>query len=276
MKVSLSKINDDEEEKVFAQTSEPLKYNLDEYSLPPIIRNILKSLKIKEQIEISTALKEELVPEFEENTHGMFKREWIEHVGEIDDKTGMKRLMIIVLEMTEFENPECMHALYMVEKLPRLLKMKNIATKFFQMQNWAKACKVYQRIYSHFNLKDIYNNLHHEDETTEDFKSLKIELDKIQLQSLTNILVVKSKLKEWNDIIEMSAKALEIQPDNVKALFFRARAYLNLSEYDQSIELFNKVLSIDKDNKDAIKELAIAKKELKKYHDKEKEMFKFK
>lgn len=135
---------------------------------------------------------------------------------------------------------------------------------------------MYQKIYSHFNLKDIYNNINHEDENSEEYKKAKEELDKIQIQTLTNILVVKTKMKDWKDIIEISDKALELEPENIKALFFRGRALLNLTEYEKAIEIFNKILSLDKDNTDAVKELARAKKERKAYEDKCKALFKFK
>lgn len=131
-------------------------------------------------------------------------------------------------------------------------------------------------MYSHFNLKDIYNNINHEDENSEEYKKAKEELDKIQIQTLTNILVVKTKMKDWKDIIEISDKALELEPENIKALFFRGRALLNLTEYEKAIEIFNKILSLDKDNADAVKELARAKKERKAYEDKCKALFKFK
>ena len=131
-------------------------------------------------------------------------------------------------------------------------------------------------MYSHFNLKDIYNNLQEEDKESEKYKKTEEELKKIEIQSLTNIMVVKSKLKEWQDIVDISPKALEIDPNNIKALFFRGKAFLNLLEYDQAIEIFQKIQTIDSENKDVVKEIAKAKKEKKKYLEKQKELFKFK
>lgn len=131
-------------------------------------------------------------------------------------------------------------------------------------------------MYSHFNLKDIYNNINHEDENSEEYKQAKEELDKIQIQTLTNILVVRTKMKDWKDIIEISDKALQLEPENVKALFFRGRALLNLTEYEKAIEIFNKLLAMDNANVDAAKELARAKKERKAYEEKCKNLFKFK
>lgn len=131
-------------------------------------------------------------------------------------------------------------------------------------------------MYSHFNLKDIYNNLQEEDKESEKYKKTEEELKKIEIQSLTNIMVVKSKLKGWQDIVDISPKALEIDPNNIKALFFRGKAFLNLLEYDQALEIFQKIQTIDSENKDVVKEIAKAKKEKKKYLEKQKELFKFK
>lgn len=237
LKVAYKKLGDEDRE-VFLMTSEPLSYTMDEYTLPPLIRNVLKSSKTYELFELHTILKDECLPEFEDEKYGNFKESWFTKVGEVDEKTGLQNWIVFTIEMTEFETPESMHALYFADKFPRLLRMKNIATKFFKAKNWEKACKQYQRIYSHFNLKDIFNNIHHEDENSEEYKALSVEYKKLEIQTLTNILVVKSKLKHWSDIIEMSDKVLEKEPNNVKALFFRGKSLLNTQEYNSAIDLF--------------------------------------
>ena len=238
IKVFYNKIKDEEEEEVFCVTKEPLEYTLDDYTLPPLIRNILKTQKLREVVEIHTILKEECIPEFEDEAHGNFKPEWFDKVGKEDPETGKLYWIVFTIEMTDFDTPEAMHGLFMKEKVPRLLRMKMIASKFVKAKNWEKAWKLYQRIYSHFNLKDIYNNLNKEDETSDEFLKIKEELDKIQIQTLTNILVVKNKLEHWSDIIEISDKALEIEPENIKALFFRGKALKNLHEYEKAKDLF--------------------------------------
>ena len=139
LKVAYNKLSEDEEEEVLVLTDEPVEYELDGYMIPPLLRNILKSLKLREVIEIHTILKDELIPEFEDEVHGLFKKEWYDKVGEIDPKTGRQRWIVFTLEMTDFDTPESMHALYIAEKAPRLLRFKNIATKFFKAQNWPKA-----------------------------------------------------------------------------------------------------------------------------------------
>jgi tetratricopeptide (TPR) repeat protein len=130
-------------------------------------------------------------------------------------------------------------------------------------------------MYSHYNLKDIYNNIQKEDEESESYKSIKCELEKLEINTLTNILVVKSKLEDWTDIINFSEKALKKDPENVKALFFRGKALGNLHEYDQAIDTLKKVIELDEDNAEAKKEIAKVKKEKKEFLEKEKQMFKF-
>jgi len=139
IKVAYKKHSDNDDEQVFVLTKEPLEYTLDEYTLPPLIRNILKSLKLKEVIEVHTVLKEECIPEFEDEAHGLFKKEWFDNVGELDEASGQINWIVFTLEMTDFYTPESMHALYMNEKIPRLLRIKDIAAKFFKAQNWPKA-----------------------------------------------------------------------------------------------------------------------------------------
>jgi len=275
IRITYNKLSKDEEEEELVHTKEPLVYTLDEYTFPPLLRSIMKTLKLHELIEVHTILKDECIPEFEDDAHGLFKKEWFDKVGEIDEKTGNQRWIVFYLEMIDFDTPENMHALEIAEKMPRLLRIKNLATKFFQKKDWKNACKQFQRMYSHYNLKDIYNNIQHEDEESEQYKSAKKELEKLELQSLTNILVAKSKLKDWKDLVEFSEKALKMDPTNIKALFFSGKAYGYLQEYEKAIEILTKVVELDSSNTDAVKEIAKIKKEKKNYYEKQKEMFKY-
>lgn len=139
IKIMYNKMSEDEEELILVHTKDPLTYTLDEYTFPPVLRAIMKTLKLNELIEVHTILKEECIPEFEDETNGLFKKEWFNKVGEIDEITGNQRWIVFYLEMLDFETPENMHALFIEEKLPRMLRLKNIATKFFKKQDWARA-----------------------------------------------------------------------------------------------------------------------------------------
>jgi hypothetical protein len=238
IKVAYRPLYEGQEEEVLMQTTKPIRYTLDDYTFPPLLRDMLKSLKNDELAEVHTIRKKQCIPEFEDEEHGHFASSWFDKVGEIDEKTGETNWMVFTIEMTDFDSPEAMHALFFHEKLPRLLRIKALAIKFFKKQDWAYAYKIYYRLWTHYNLKDIYNNLQKEDEESSEYKEMKAELEKLQLQTLTNILVTKSKLEHWNDVVEMSEKALVLDPVNIKALFFRGRAYLNLLEFDSATELF--------------------------------------
>jgi hypothetical protein len=139
IKITYNKMSEFEEEQMLVNLKEPLEYTLDEYVFPPILRAIMKTLKLNELIEVHTILKEECIPEFEDEVHGLFTKELFDKVGEIDEKTGNQRWIVFNLEMLDFNTPENMHALFISEKLPRMLRLKNIATKFFKKQDWARA-----------------------------------------------------------------------------------------------------------------------------------------
>ena len=275
IKTSYNKFSEEEKEEVLCDTEKPVEYELDGYMLPPLLRNIMKTFKLNEKVEVHTILKDEIIPEFEDEKNNLFKTEWFDKVGEIDEATGNQRWIIFTIELIAFETPEAMHGLFMKDKIPRLMRLKEIGGRFFKMQNWPKALKTYQRLYSHFNLKDIYNNLQKEDANSEKYKILIKEFKKIELQSLTNILVVMNKLKYWKEMVEITPKALELDPKNIKALFLDGKAQLNLAEYDQAIGNFKEILKIDPENKEAAKELLKCKKEKKKYQDKSRAMYKF-
>ena len=75
--------------------------------------------------------------------------------------------------------------------------MKNIAGQFFKKGNFKKASKIYQKINGYYSFGDSTNNYAKEDEESEDFKKSNIELQSFKLTCFLNLVVCKSKMKEW-------------------------------------------------------------------------------
>lgn len=75
-----------------------------------------------------------------------------------------------------------------------------------------------------------------------------------------NLVVCKFKLKEYQSIIGITDQVLEMDPNNIKCLYFRGKAYLELQEYDNSVNCLQKLVQIDPNHVDGRNELARAKK----------------
>lgn len=58
-------------------------------------------------------------------------------------------------------------------------------------------------------------------------------------------MVCKHKLKEWSSIVGITDQVLEMDPNNVKCLYFRGNALLELQEYERSVECLAKLVQTD-------------------------------
>ena len=79
--------------------------------------------------------------------------------------------------------------------------MKLIAGAFFKTGNFKKAAKLYQKINGYYNFGDSTNNYLKEDAESEDYLVPYKELMSIKVVSFMNLVVCKSKLKEWESIV---------------------------------------------------------------------------
>lgn len=86
-----------------------------------------------------------------------------------------------------------------------------------------------------------------------------------------NLVVCKHKMKEWNSVIGITDQILSetMDPKNVKAMYFRAQAQLNMGLYEEAVKTVERLLEIDPEHKEAKKFLTMAKKERQQYRERE-------
>jgi FK506-binding protein 4/5 len=70
-----------------------------------------------------------------------------------------------------------------------------------------------------------------------------------------NIAACDIKLGEWREAIEFCDKALDIEPQNQKALYRKGKALALLQEWDESKKIFQSLLQLDPENNDVKREL---------------------
>ncbi|GJT04949.1 rotamase FKBP 1 [Tanacetum coccineum] len=100
------------------------------------------------------------------------------------------------------------------------------------------------------------------------------EADKKQARALIascslNDAACKLKLKDYKEAVKLCTKVLEIESKNVKALYRRAQAYINLVDLDLAELDIKKALEIDPDNRDAKLEYKVLKEKMKEYNKKD-------
>ncbi|GFQ08011.1 peptidyl-prolyl cis-trans isomerase fkbp65 [Phtheirospermum japonicum] len=87
----------------------------------------------------------------------------------------------------------------------------------------------------------------------------KLQANTLRLSCYLNAAACKLKLGEYQHVSRLCTKVLELDPQNVKALFRRSQAYMRTSDLEKAEEDINGALSIDPNNK----EVKIKHKELK-------------
>ena len=71
----------------------------------------------------------------------------------------------------------------------------------------------------------------------------------------TNLTVCKFKMQEWQSVVAITDQVLEMDPNAVKALWFRGKAFAMLKEWDNAIDALQKACKIDQGNAEFRKEL---------------------
>ena len=80
-----------------------------------------------------------------------------------------------------------------VERVERVLLLKEISNKLFRAQKFYKAAKIYIRIFEFFKSKDSKGNYLKEDSTTDEFLEAIERLKELEKTNLTNLAVINLK-----------------------------------------------------------------------------------
>jgi tetratricopeptide (TPR) repeat protein len=82
----------------------------------------------------------------------------------------------------------------------------------------------------------------------------------IKVTTFLNLVVCKYKTKEFESIIGITDQIIEMDPNNVKCLYFRGKALIELKEYSKAVDCFTKLVHVDPNHAEGRKELENAKK----------------
>jgi hypothetical protein len=111
------------------------KFDLEEYSVPGIIRKILKTTKLREVVEVRTTRKDKLLTHFDDTP--CFKKEWFEN---------LQNECVITFALVGFEQKDFIFKLLVTEKIARFKHLRAVATRFYKAGNLTKAEKIYTKI----------------------------------------------------------------------------------------------------------------------------------
>ncbi|KAI4374419.1 hypothetical protein MLD38_012416 [Melastoma candidum] len=143
------------------------------------------------------------------------------------------------------------------EKIEAAGKKKEEGNLLFKAGKYARASKRYEKA-----VKLIEYDSSFGEEEKKQAKALKVACN-------LNDAACKLKLKDYKQAEKLCTKVLELESTNVKALYRRAQAYIQLTDFDLAEFDIKKALEIDPENRDVKVEYKVLKEKVKEYNKKD-------
>ncbi|KAJ6839195.1 70 kDa peptidyl-prolyl isomerase-like isoform X1 [Iris pallida] len=165
--------------------------------------------------------------------------------------------VVYELELVSFEKEKESWDMNTAEKIEAAGKKKEEGNVLFKLGKYARASKRYEKAAKLIE----YDSSFSEDEKKQS-KVLKVTCN-------LNNAACKLKLKDYKQAEKLCTKVLENDSRNVKALYRRAQAYIQLADLDLAEIDIKKALEIDPDNRDVKLEYRTLKEKMKEYNKRE-------
>lgn len=158
------------------------------------------------------------------------------------------------LELVSFEKEKESWDLNTQEKIEAAGKKKEEGNVLFKLAKYARASKRYEKA-----VKFIEYDSSFSEEEKKQAKALKVSCN-------LNDAACKLKFKDYKQAVKLCTKVLELESTNVKALYRRAQAYMNLADLEEAEIDIKKALEIDPNNRDVKLEYKTLKEKMKEYN----------
>ncbi|CAH1431957.1 unnamed protein product [Lactuca virosa] len=143
------------------------------------------------------------------------------------------------------------------EKIEAAGKKKEEGNMLFKAGKYEKASKRYEK-----GVKYIDYDASFSEEEKKQAKVLKVSCN-------LNNAACKLKMKEYKEAEKLCTKVLEMESRNVKALYRRAQAYINVGDLDLAEIDIKKALEIEPENRDVKMEYKVLKEKMREYNKKD-------
>eukprot|EP00850_Spirogloea_muscicola_P008586 SM000046S16367 [mRNA] locus=s46:281774:287440:+ [translate_table: standard] len=147
------------------------------------------------------------------------------------------------------------------DKLERTATLKEDGNQLYKAGKFSRASKKYSKA-----MKFVEYDSQFSDEEKKQSKALK-------LSCYLNDAACRLKLKDYNEAVKLCCKAVDLESQNVKALFRRAQGYVGTQDYDLAELDLKKALEIDPENRDVKLEMKELKRRQVEQNKKEAKIF---
>ncbi|KAG6417218.1 hypothetical protein SASPL_119371 [Salvia splendens] len=161
------------------------------------------------------------------------------------------------IELVSFDKEKESWDMSTPEKIEAAGKKKEEGNTLFKAGKYARASKRYEKA-----AKFIEYDTSFTEEEKKQSKALKVSCK-------LNNAACKLKLKDYKEAEKLCTKVLELESTNVKALYRRAQAYMNMADLDLAEIDIKKALEIDPANRDVKLEYKVLKEKVKEFNKKD-------
>ncbi|MED6186535.1 70 kDa peptidyl-prolyl isomerase [Stylosanthes scabra] len=165
------------------------------------------------------------------------------------------------VELVSFVKEKESWDLNTLEKIEAAGKKKEEGNALFKAGKYERASKRYEKAIRYIEYDSSFS-----DEEKQKAKLLKITCN-------LNNAACKLKLKDYKQAEKLCTKVLELDSRNVKALYRRAQAYIQLVDLDLAEMDIKKALEIEPDNRDVKIEYKILKDKVREYNKKDAQFY---
>ena len=165
------------------------------------------------------------------------------------------------VELVSFEKEKESWDLNTQEKIEAAGKKKEEGNVLFKAGKYVRASKRYDKAVKFIEYDSSFST-----DEKKQAKTLKVACN-------LNNAACKLKLKEYKEAEKLCTKVLELESTNVKALYRRAQAYMQLADLDLAEFDIKKALDIDPDNREVKLEYRTLKDKVKEYNKKEQKFY---
>ncbi|OMO78130.1 hypothetical protein CCACVL1_14645 [Corchorus capsularis] len=161
------------------------------------------------------------------------------------------------VEMVSFTKEKESWDMNTKEKIEAAGKKKEEGNALFKVGKYVRASKRYEKAVKYIEYDSSFG-----EEEKKKAKALKVACN-------LNNAACKLKLKDYKEAEKLCTKVLELESTNVKALYRRAQAYINLADLDLAEIDIKKALELDPNNREVKLEYKVLKEKIKEYNKKQ-------